>query len=220
MTSNMGHLLWSGIVAEERADAVVRQLMSDAMFSGWGVRTLSTDDRGYNPIGYHLGTVWPHDNSLIAMGLARYGYREEANRIATGADRRGRATPVTGCRRRSRATPGRCRGSRCRTRPRAARRRGPPRRRCCSCARCSAWRRGTGAHGRPGAAGGDRPHRHQGHQRLRWPVDDRGGRHVWIGVQGSRLPVGFALTSVRSGRPPRTGRRLGFAMGLRRRSAG
>ena len=50
--------------------------------SGWGVRTLSTDDRGYNPIGYHLGTVWPHDNSIIAMGLARYGFRDEVNRIA------------------------------------------------------------------------------------------------------------------------------------------
>jgi glycogen debranching enzyme len=83
MTSNMGHLLWSGIVSDERVPLVVRQLMSDAMFSGWGVRTLSTYDRGYNPIGYHVGTVWPHDNSLIALGLARYGYREESNRIAT-----------------------------------------------------------------------------------------------------------------------------------------
>jgi glycogen debranching enzyme len=81
MTSNMGHLLWSGIVADDRVDTVVRRLMSDEMFSGWGVRTLSTGDRGFNPIGYHLGTVWPHDNSLIALGLARYGYREEANRI-------------------------------------------------------------------------------------------------------------------------------------------
>jgi glycogen debranching enzyme len=83
MTSNMGHLLWSGIVADERVPQVVHQLMSDAMFSGWGVRTLSTHDRGYNPIGYHVGTVWPHDNSLIALGLARHGYREESNRIAT-----------------------------------------------------------------------------------------------------------------------------------------
>ncbi|MFY1693158.1 glycogen debranching N-terminal domain-containing protein [Plantactinospora sp. WMMB782] len=81
MTSNMGHLLWSGIVPAERAGVVVRQLMSDELFSGWGVRTLSTADRGYNPIGYHLGTVWPHDNSLIAHGLARYGFRTEANRI-------------------------------------------------------------------------------------------------------------------------------------------
>ncbi|MEO3770680.1 glycogen debranching N-terminal domain-containing protein [Micromonospora sp. B9E7] len=82
ITSNMGHLLWSGIVPPDRAEAVARQLMSDEMFSGWGVRTLSTEDLGYNPIGYHLGTVWPHDNSIIAAGLARYGYRDEANRIA------------------------------------------------------------------------------------------------------------------------------------------
>jgi glycogen debranching enzyme len=82
MTSNMGHLLWSGIVPEERAGLVAGQLMSDAMFSGWGVRTLSTDDRGYNPIGYHIGTIWPHDNAIIALGLARAGFRDEANRIA------------------------------------------------------------------------------------------------------------------------------------------
>ncbi len=82
MTSSMGHLLWSGIVAPDRVEAVVAALMSDAMFSGWGVRTMSTRERGFNPIGYHVGTVWPHDNSLIAMGLAQHGYREEANRIA------------------------------------------------------------------------------------------------------------------------------------------
>ncbi|MET0416347.1 MAG: glycogen debranching protein, partial [Actinoplanes sp.] len=82
MTSNMGHLLWSGIVPPDRAAVVARQLMSDQMFSGWGVRTLSTEDVGYNPIGYHLGTVWPHDNSIIAAGLGRYGHRDEANRIA------------------------------------------------------------------------------------------------------------------------------------------
>jgi glycogen debranching enzyme len=57
--------------------------MSDDLFSGWGVRTMSRVDLGYNPIGYHVGTVWPHDNSLIAMGLARYGFRDEANRIVT-----------------------------------------------------------------------------------------------------------------------------------------
>jgi glycogen debranching enzyme len=82
MTSNIGHLLWSGIVADQHVDTVVRQLMSESMFSGWGVRTLSTKDRGFHPTGYHVGTVWPHDNSLIALGLARHGYREEANRIA------------------------------------------------------------------------------------------------------------------------------------------
>ncbi|SBV26228.1 Glycogen debranching enzyme (alpha-1,6-glucosidase) [Micromonospora krabiensis] len=81
-TSNMGHLLWSGIVPGDRADAVVRQLMSDDMFSGWGIRTLSREERLYNALGYHLGTVWPHDNSLAVLGLARYGYREEANRVS------------------------------------------------------------------------------------------------------------------------------------------
>ncbi|MGC4880175.1 amylo-alpha-1,6-glucosidase [Micromonospora sp. DT43] len=81
-TSSMGHLLWSGIVPPERAGAVVRQLMSPDMFSGWGIRTLSREERLYNALGYHLGTVWPHDNSIAVLGLARYGYRAEANRIS------------------------------------------------------------------------------------------------------------------------------------------
>ena len=81
MTSNMGHLLWSGIVPEDRARIVAGHLMSDRMFSGWGVRTISTEDRGYNPIGYHCGTIWPHDNAIVAAGLVRYGFRDEANRI-------------------------------------------------------------------------------------------------------------------------------------------
>lgn len=83
LTSNIGHLLWSGIVEEVKAEAVVRHLMSERLFSGWGVRTMAEGEGGYNPIEYHNGTVWPHDNSLIALGLARYGYREEAARIAS-----------------------------------------------------------------------------------------------------------------------------------------
>ncbi len=82
MTSNMGHLLWSGIVPEDRARIVADHLISDQLFSGWGVRTISRQDRGYNPIGYHVGTIWPHDNAIVAMGLARHGFRDEANRIA------------------------------------------------------------------------------------------------------------------------------------------
>jgi glycogen debranching enzyme len=81
MTSNMGHLLASGIVPEDRAKVLADQLMSDAMFSGWGIRTMSSADAGFNPIGYHVGTIWPHDNALIAMGLLRYGHREYANEI-------------------------------------------------------------------------------------------------------------------------------------------
>jgi glycogen debranching enzyme len=82
LTSNIGHLLWSGIVPPERVDAVADRLMSEPLWSGWGVRTMSTDDGGYNPLSYHNGTVWPHDNSLIAAGLARHGRWPEAQRIA------------------------------------------------------------------------------------------------------------------------------------------
>jgi Glycogen debranching enzyme len=82
LSSNMGHLLWSGIVDEDRAAKVVEHLLGPRLFSGWGVRTLAMGEGRYNPIGYHVGTVWPFDNSLIAWGLRRYGFREEAGRIA------------------------------------------------------------------------------------------------------------------------------------------
>jgi glycogen debranching enzyme len=82
LASNMGQLLWSGIVDDSKVDAVVEHLMSDRLFSGWGVRTLATGQAAFNPLSYHDGTVWPHDNSLIAAGLARYRRREEAGRIA------------------------------------------------------------------------------------------------------------------------------------------
>jgi glycogen debranching enzyme len=81
LCSNVGHLLWSGIVPDDRVDAVVDSLMGDSLWSGWGIRTMSTQDRGYNPLAYHNGTVWPHDNSLCAWGLARYGRWPEAHRI-------------------------------------------------------------------------------------------------------------------------------------------
>jgi glycogen debranching enzyme len=82
LTSNIGHLLWSGIVDDDRAAQLVDHLMGPRLFSGWGVRTMAEGDGGYNPIGYHQGTVWPHDNSLIASGLRRYGYDDEAATIA------------------------------------------------------------------------------------------------------------------------------------------
>ncbi len=84
ITSNIGHLLWSGIVDDNKAPHVVRHLMGPKLFSGWGIRTMAEGEGGYNPIGYHVGTVWPHDNSLIAWGLNRYGYREESSMIASG----------------------------------------------------------------------------------------------------------------------------------------
>ena len=81
LTSNIGHLLWSGIVTDERVEAVVGHLTGDRMFSGWGLRTLADGQPAYNPIEYHNGTVWPHDTALVAAGLARYGRRHEANRF-------------------------------------------------------------------------------------------------------------------------------------------
>jgi glycogen debranching enzyme len=81
MCSNIGHLLWSGIVPSTRVEQIVDALMSDPLWSGWGVRTMSTDDGAYSPLSYHNGTVWPHDNSLIAHGLARYARWPEAHRI-------------------------------------------------------------------------------------------------------------------------------------------
>lgn len=83
LTSNIGHLLWSGVVSQGRGSRLCELLMAQHLFSGWGIRSLSTLDAGYNPIGYHHGTVWPHDNSLIAAGLTRYGFRREANCLAT-----------------------------------------------------------------------------------------------------------------------------------------
>jgi glycogen debranching enzyme len=84
LTSNIGQLLWSGIVADEHAELTAASLLGDQLFTGWGVRTMGTDDVGYSPLSYHNGTVWPHDNSLIAAGLARYGFREQANRLTRG----------------------------------------------------------------------------------------------------------------------------------------
>ena len=81
--SNMGHCLATGIVDEDKAPLVVERLMSPEMFSGWGVRTLATDMDAYNPASYHNGSVWPHDNAIIQVGLMRYGFVPEAQRIST-----------------------------------------------------------------------------------------------------------------------------------------
>jgi glycogen debranching enzyme len=82
LTSNIGHLLWSGLLDEIEAAATARRLLQSELYSGWGVRTLGDGEAGYNPLGYHTGTVWPHENSLIAAGLARYGHHEQAATIA------------------------------------------------------------------------------------------------------------------------------------------
>jgi glycogen debranching enzyme len=83
LTSNIGHLLWSGILDDDHATATAERLMDDELYSGWGVRTLGSGEAGYNPLGYHTGTVWPHENSLIAAGLARYGHRDAAAVLAS-----------------------------------------------------------------------------------------------------------------------------------------
>jgi glycogen debranching enzyme len=83
ITSNPGQALWTGIVQRRVAEPVVEVLMRNDMFSGWGIRTLSATSSRFNPLGYHLGTVWPHDNSLIAMGFKKYGFEEELNEVAT-----------------------------------------------------------------------------------------------------------------------------------------
>ena len=82
VASNVGQCLWSGIIRPDRARRVVDVLMSEAMFSGWGIRTLSAEHPAYNPYAYHNGSVWPHDNGLIAQGLRRYGFTEELGRLA------------------------------------------------------------------------------------------------------------------------------------------
>jgi glycogen debranching enzyme len=84
VSSNPGQALWSGIADPDKARRTCERLMAEDMFSGWGIRTLSSAQRGYNPVGYHLGTVWPHDNSIIAEGFRRYGFDEAATRVFDG----------------------------------------------------------------------------------------------------------------------------------------
>jgi glycogen debranching enzyme len=82
IASNPGHLLWSGIVSRERAARVVSRLLEPDMWSGWGIRTLSSDNPAYNAFSYQNGSVWPHDNGIIAMGFKNYGFANEAAKIA------------------------------------------------------------------------------------------------------------------------------------------
>jgi glycogen debranching enzyme len=84
LASNVGHCLWTGIVDEDKAEVLVKRLLSDDLFSGWGVRTLAASTGGYDPLGLHTGAVWPHDNALCAAGLVRYGFVDEAHRVVLG----------------------------------------------------------------------------------------------------------------------------------------
>ena len=84
VASNASHALWSGIASPEHAASVVERMLSNDLFSGWGVRTLARSNARFNPLGYHVGTVWPHDNAIAAFGFKMYGFEDEANEIATG----------------------------------------------------------------------------------------------------------------------------------------
>ncbi|MEU6816956.1 glycogen debranching N-terminal domain-containing protein [Streptomyces sp. NPDC046860] len=84
LASDAGHLLWSGLLDKEYGEAVGRRLLEPDFFSGWGVRTLASGQAAYHPLSYHRGSVWPHDNALITLGLARYGLHDEARAVARG----------------------------------------------------------------------------------------------------------------------------------------
>lgn len=81
MTSNPGHCLWSGIIAEDRIATVAQQMVAPDMFNGWGIRTMSSNSPVYNPLSYHNGTVWPHDTSIVAKGMADYGFKDETLKV-------------------------------------------------------------------------------------------------------------------------------------------
>jgi len=99
--SNMGHCLWTGIVDRDKAASVAEHLVSRPMFTGFGIRTLAADTAAYNPMSYHNGSVWPHDNAICAAGLMRYGFVHQAQQVATGileaADRFGSRLPELFC---------------------------------------------------------------------------------------------------------------------------
>ncbi|PKP58411.1 hypothetical protein CVT91_08620 [Candidatus Atribacteria bacterium HGW-Atribacteria-1] len=84
ITSNPGHCLYSGIIGKDKSEVVVKKLLSDEMFGGWGIRTMGENELGYNPMSYHNGSIWPHDNSIIINGLIRYNYLSDAAKVIDG----------------------------------------------------------------------------------------------------------------------------------------
>ena len=95
VTSNAAHALWCQIASPEHAAELVRRLMEPDMYTGWGLRTLSSRYPTYNPMSYHNGSVWPHDSGIAAHGMARYGFREESNEIVSGLIEAGRRFPYS-----------------------------------------------------------------------------------------------------------------------------
>ena len=81
VTSNPGHCLWTGLIDDEHSAAVAETLLADPMASAWGIRTMANNEKSFNPLSYHNGSVWPFENTLIGAGLKRYGHIEEAGRV-------------------------------------------------------------------------------------------------------------------------------------------
>jgi glycogen debranching enzyme len=84
VSSNAGHCLFAGIASQERAERVAQTLLAAESYSGWGIRTISSAESRFNPMAYHNGSVWPHDNAIIAYGMAKYGLTQQANRVFSG----------------------------------------------------------------------------------------------------------------------------------------
>ena len=137
LASNNGHLLWSGIVEQSKAKAIAAHLLGPRLFSGWGVRTLAEGEGRYNPIGYHVGTVWPFDTSVRSPGdYAATASRRRPPFSPTGSSTRPSCS-AGAFRRRSAVTSAASRSTPCSTPRRAALRRGRRELRCSSCGRCS-----------------------------------------------------------------------------------
>ena len=135
LCSNLGHLLWSGIVPPSRLDQVAAALAGPELWTGWGVRTMGAAEAAYNPLSYHNGTVWPHDTALAAWGLARAGYTDLAQLFSLSLIEAAASLDYS-CPRYSRATSASRRRFPSPIRPPPGRRRGPPERPC-SASRCS-----------------------------------------------------------------------------------
>jgi glycogen debranching enzyme len=83
VTTNPAHCMWTGLLAPEHSEELTTRLLANDLFSGWGLRTLTAGNPRFNPIGYHLGSVWPHDNSIVAMGFKMYGHDSELSEVMT-----------------------------------------------------------------------------------------------------------------------------------------
>ncbi|MEE3920113.1 hypothetical protein V2I01_23375 [Micromonospora sp. BRA006-A] len=131
LTSNIGHLLGTGLLSDAESAQVAALLTTESMADGFGLRTMSTDDAGFSALSYHCGSIWAHDTAIVLAGLARDGHRAAALRLADGLLAAAEAFDYRLPRNCTAVTAGRRSDGRCPTRPPAARRPGPRRRPCC-----------------------------------------------------------------------------------------